>query len=297
MTMKKNLFKLSALLLSSVLLASAGQQADAWKEYVYNDDGFAVSAPVEPQLNRTATKSRVYVSRGKNGGLAVLVMNVRGKSDQEMHDMMKEGLVTDRDVVASSIEEITFVKAPALRAQKQDGARREIQISLCVNGRAFILQVSEGPEGERFINSFRLVESQWKPYSYPADGFALSSPAEPQVNSTSSGRQYTIDLPHGDGFLVTYLGAPPFPDAAAAQNTMLEFRNRWIERMKGKLTSESSIPGEYPAIAFEFVVPDSSQRISGRLLYTGTRIYFIFAKGHADAPRFFESFKIMGGSK
>src|SRR5712692_6319026 len=37
--------------------AAAPPQTDNWKEYVYADDGFAVSAPVQPKMNKGPVKS------------------------------------------------------------------------------------------------------------------------------------------------------------------------------------------------------------------------------------------------
>ena len=41
-------------------LVTAAAQTDTWKEYVYNDDGFAMSAPAEPTL----TTQPIYVVGG-----------------------------------------------------------------------------------------------------------------------------------------------------------------------------------------------------------------------------------------
>ena len=41
-------------------LATAAAQTDSWKEYVYDDDGFAMSAPAEP----TVTTQPIYVVGG-----------------------------------------------------------------------------------------------------------------------------------------------------------------------------------------------------------------------------------------
>jgi hypothetical protein len=267
------------------------QQPDPWKEYVYSDDGFAVSTPVEPKLDQSS-KTRLYVSKGSsNEKMAVAVLTVIGKSDQEILDMMKQSYAKNALVAPSSIEEISFVNVPALRAQKQVGEKHYSMLSFCVGGRLFMLEVSAGPEGERFINSFRLVAAQWKEYSYPDDGFGFSSPVEPQVEKGSSSRRYTIDVPHG-GFIIACMDLQPAPNVATAQKAMRRMRDGFIGK-EDKLTAESVLSAEFPGIAFEYDVPSEAKHVRGRMYYAGARMYIVLAKGSPDAARFFDSFHIM----
>jgi hypothetical protein len=276
---------LALLLTCTVPLLS--QQPNPWKEYVYADDGFAISAPVEPHFTREGS-THLYLSNGSNHEkLALAVLNVVGKSDQEVHDMLKQSVVKNAQVAPSSIEEITFANVPALRAQKQDSS----MLAFCVGGRSFILEVSDGPEGERFIRSFRLVEAQWKEYSYPEDGIRFSAPAEPQLNIGSSVRRYIIDVP-GGGFLITRMTGQATSDAAIARRVLLRLRDDMVRDMKGKLTADSVLAADFPAIAFDFDIPGDAKRIRGRMYYAGATIYVVLAKGNPDPARFFDSLHI-----
>jgi hypothetical protein len=280
---------LALLLICTTPLLS--QQSDPWKEYVYADDGFAISAPVELHVN-LENKTHVYAGKGGNNErLAVAVLNVVGKSDPEVRDLMKQYLSSDPSVVQSSIEEISYANSPGLRARKQVGEKRYSLRSFCAGGRAFILEVSDGPEGERFMNSFRLVEAQWKEYSYPEDGIRFSSPAKPQLEESSSARKYTIDLP-GGGFLITRMTAKATSDADIARRVLLRLRDDMVQNMKGKLSADSVPAGDVPAIAFDFEIPGDTRRIRGRMYYAGATIYILLAKGNPDPARFFDSFHI-----
>ncbi|HKF20527.1 MAG TPA: hypothetical protein VKE93_03095 [Candidatus Angelobacter sp.] len=291
--MKKRIFSLCVVVLLTGTGLLCAQQTDSWKEYVYNDDGFAISASVEPQIVRNP-KSHIYVSKGSSKEkLAVLVMNVSGP-EEELRDMIKRTLTAAAGVVPSSIEEIKFAGVPAFRAQKQVGGQLYTMRSFEAGGRVFLLEAPDAPEGERFINSFRLVDQQWKEYSYADDGFILSSPAEPQLETISSTRTYTIDLPHGDGFKVMVLPAPARPDGGGAKDTLRRFRDRFLNDMRWKLITETDVPGEVPAIAFELETPytGAGAHMHGRMYYGESKIYFLLAKGHPDAARFFDAFRL-----
>src|SRR5262249_61241417 len=45
---------------TALAFATAAAQTDTWKEYVYRDDGFAISAPSEPEL----TSQPIYATGG-----------------------------------------------------------------------------------------------------------------------------------------------------------------------------------------------------------------------------------------
>jgi|SRR5579864_397970 len=278
-----------------VLLAYATpllcQQTEPWKEYVYSDDGFAVSAPAEPKLE-TNPKHHIYISRGSNHEtLGVVVMNVNGEPDEEIRGM-KQTMVADPSTVPSSIADITYANNPALSGQKLiDKQRYRVRI-YCVDGRLFVLEVSEGPEGERFINSFRLVEAPWKEYSYPNDGFRFSSPVEPQLEKYSSGRRYILDVP-GGGFIIICMDIGPASDVSSTKAAMLQIRDGIIGR-EGKLRAESVLSSEFPGMSFEYDVLSSGERIRGRIYYVGATVYLVLAKGKTDAARFFSSFRIIG---
>ena len=266
-------------------------QPDPWKEYVYSQDGVAISAPEEPQFV-DGKNGHMYVSFLGNGEkLALMVTTVIGMSDQEVRDGMRESLTQDKSIESSSVAEATVANNPGFRAVRLLGKRRYSVRAVYINGRLIKMEAFEGPEAERFLNSLRLVQSEWKEYSYPADGFRISSPAEPQFKKDSSTTEYTMDVPDG-GYVVMHVPAPRAADAAAARASLLQFRDSMAERWQGKLTAESVLDSEVPGIGFDYDVPTGVKRISGRMYYSRAGIYIVMARGKTEAECFFAAFHI-----
>jgi len=271
------------------------QQPDTWKEYAFSQDGVAVSAPKEPQFV-DGKSGHMYVSFLGNGEkLALMVTTLVGMSDQEVRDGMRESLTQDKSIEPSSVGEATIANNPGFRAVRLLGKRRYSVRAVYIRGRLIKMEAFEGPEGERFLNSLRLVESEWKEYSYPADGFRVSSPAEPQFKKDSATTEYTIDVP-GGGYVVIHMPARPASDAGAARAALLKFRDHMGETWQGKLTAESVLDSEVPGIAFNYDVPTGVKRVSGRMYYSGAGIYIVMAKGKTDAERFFAAFHVTSPS-
>jgi hypothetical protein len=268
------------------------QQPDPWKEYVYSQDGVAISAPKEPQFV-DGKNGHMYVSFLGNGEkLALMVTTLVGMSDQEVREGMRESLTEDKSIEASSVGEATVAGNPGYRAVRLFGKKRYSVRAVYISGRLIKMEAFEGPEGKRFLNSLRLVESEWKEYSFPADGFRVSSPAEPQFKKDSSATEYTIDVPAG-GYVVIHTPARSASDAAAARAALLQFRDSMAERWQGKLTGESVLDSEVPGIGFDYDVPTGVKRVSGRMYYSGGGIYIVLARGKTDAERFFAAFHII----
>jgi len=267
------------------------QQPDTWKEYVYSQDGVAISAPKEPQFVDGKT-GHMYVSFLGNGEkLALMVTTLAGMPDQEVRDGMRESLTRDKSIEPLSVGETTVAGNPGLRAVRLLGQRRYSVRAVYISGRLIKMEAFEGPDGERFLNSLRLIESEWKEYSYPAEGFRLSSPAEPQFKKDSSSAEYTMDVP-GGGYIVIHTPARPATDGEAARAALLKFRDSMGERWQGKLTGERVLDSEVPGIGFDYDVPTGVKRISGRMYYSGAGIYIVLAKGKTDAERFFAAFHV-----
>ncbi|HEY7403291.1 MAG TPA: hypothetical protein VIB39_07210 [Candidatus Angelobacter sp.] len=272
------------------------QPTDSWKEYAYPQDGVAISAPEEPVVVNESDH-RMYVSTLPNGGkLALMVMTVAGMSDQEVRDSMREGLVHDKTIEPSSIAETTVAGNAGFRAVRLFPKARYSVRAVYIGGRMIKLEALEGPEGERFLNSLRLVDPEWKQYSYPAHGFRLSSPAEPQLKEDSSSTEYIMDVPAG-GYIVLHIPMQPAHDPTGARAALLRFRDSMGEKWQGKLAAESTLDSEFPGIAFDYEVPTGIKRISGQMYYAGSTVYVLLARGKAEPDRFFRAFHIISPGK
>ena len=73
--MRRIVTGLGALVVVAAATAAAAQ-TDAWKEYVYPDDGFAISAPSEPEV----TSQPIYVA-----GAPPTRMSIRSRRGRTQH--------------------------------------------------------------------------------------------------------------------------------------------------------------------------------------------------------------------
>src|SRR5262249_22666414 len=118
---------IALMVLSVYAVASNGQQpqpSDTWKEYVYPQDGVAVSMPEEPVV-KSDKNGRMYVSFLPNGEkLALMTTTLAGMPDREAQDGMREGLVQDKMIEPSSIGEAMLAGHPGVRAVRLFGKKR-----------------------------------------------------------------------------------------------------------------------------------------------------------------------------
>ena len=290
---------LITLLLVLAWAAASSQQpqpSDTWKEYAYPQDGLAISMPQEPVIKSDKNGS-MYVGFLPNGEkLALMTRTLAGMSDQQAQDGMREGLVRDSTIEPSSIGEATIVGHPGVRAVRVLGNKRYAVRAAYISGRMIKLEAFEGPDADRFFNSLRLVDAEWKEYSYPEDGFRVLSPVQPKLTPNASTNAYMMDVPAG-GYVVMHMPVSPASDAGAARAYLLKFRDSMGERWQGKLAAESALDSEFPAIGFEYAIPTGIERIRGRMYHAGTVIYIVLAKGKIETDKFFAGFHITGSSR
>ena len=104
------------------------------------------------------------------------------------------------------------------------------------------------------------AQSAWKEYSYAADGFAVSAPAEPafakQDQPTAVGNvemhNYTIELGHNSGVMIS---SSQFQGQTSESSKMLlqRARNGVLNAVNGKLLSEQEITLQgLPGLEFQF---------------------------------------------
>jgi hypothetical protein len=148
----------------------------------------------------------------------------------------------------------------------------------------------------------RTKPSEWKTYSYPAEGFRAAFPSEPteqkQSVQTNAG---TFEL---HTYLVTneavalYIGVCDYGEtvAGADPNAILEgARNGAVSKVNGHLISSSKVTlGGYPGIAFE--VETGGSHFFGRIYLVTTVLYQAFValppeQSYPNTGKFFDSFQ------
>jgi hypothetical protein len=150
----------------------------------------------------------------------------------------------------------------------------------------------------------RTQSSDWKVYSYPAEGFRAAFPSEPTEQKQSvQTKAGSFEL---HTYLVTneavalYIGTCDYGEtvAGADSDAILEgARNGAISKVNGHLSSSSKVTlGGYPGIAFEAEASDS--HFFGRIYLAGTVLYQAFVasspgKSYPDMGKFFDSFQFI----
>lgn len=144
----------------------------------------------------------------------------------------------------------------------------------------------------------------WQTYSYPADGFSASFPAQPEEQKknvpTDAGtfelRAYLATV----GPSALYIGICDYGAATNGRDpqTMLSGAQQGaIDNVKAHLISSSKVTlGTYPGLAFE--AESDSLHFSARIYLVGNSLYQTLvasplAQPYGDTARFLDSFQLI----
>ncbi len=144
----------------------------------------------------------------------------------------------------------------------------------------------------------------WQTYSYPADGFSISTPSAPTVHTdsvpTDAGNfQLHGYLVEGDA-AAWYVGVTDYGSVATGRNpqTMLQgAKTGAMNNVKGRLINESQITlGVYPGLSFE--AENDTYHFQARLYLVGSTLYqtliaYPIGKVPEGVDRFFNSFQLL----
>lgn len=148
---------------------------------------------------------------------------------------------------------------------------------------------------------------EWKTYSYPADGFSASFPAEPQAQNrdipTEAGsfklRTYVIQT----GQVVLFVGVCNYGAATAGRDpdeVLQGAKNGALTNSGSHLISEKKITvGLNHGIAFEAV--SEAAHLSLRMVVVGTTLYQTLVispieQPYSDSSRFLDSFQLIANT-
>jgi hypothetical protein len=146
--------------------------------------------------------------------------------------------------------------------------------------------------------------TEWKTYSYPADGFSALFPSEPvqqkQSVPTDAGsfelRTYLV----ASGSVALYVGVCDYGAAANGSDpdAVLEgARNGAVTNVHAHLVNSKKVTlGIYPGVAFE--AEAEGAHLFGRIYLVGTILYHAFVAGPSDQPfpgttKFLDSFQLI----
>lgn len=162
--------RLSCLVLLSITTLALGQrQSWSWKEYVYADDGFAVTLPSAPVSHKDPTNPdiNVYtVDFGGGSGLSLRVVHQTRDCAATLKEF-KEGTTKERPadpVNPASVKDLLVDGRPGLEYEFKHGSDRTVYNRLyCVNGHFYAFSVARPistprpAAADRIIDSFRIV--------------------------------------------------------------------------------------------------------------------------------------------
>jgi hypothetical protein len=149
-------------------------QAGEWKEYVYAEDSFAISSPLEPRIEKRTMKpvageveAHFYFIPLQNSQMVVMYAplhpNDKRTPEQALNDA-KKGITLSGATLISE-KTISIGKYPGIELEAEDAQSRQRGRFYAVERKMYTLAVSwpkDKPfpaEAQRWYDSFRLVSA------------------------------------------------------------------------------------------------------------------------------------------
>jgi hypothetical protein len=146
--------------------------------------------------------------------------------------------------------------------------------------------------------------TEWKTYSFPAEGFSASFPAEParqkQAVATDAGTFELRTYLAANDTVALYIGVCDYGEAASGgdPDAILDgAKNGAVSNVHGHLVDSKKVTlGVYPGVAFEAAAEGA--HLYGRIYLVGTTLYQAFVALQSDRPypdtaRFLDSFQLI----
>ena len=154
------------------------------------------------------------------------------------------------------------------------------------------------------LAAFQLAAAQdWHTYSYPADGFSISAPAQPVVSmqdvSGDDGlvkmHNYLLEL--GTAALYASTSENAALPSANLDDALKGAEQGAVDNVHGRLVSDKRIAlGSYPGVEME--ADSDSAHFTARIYIVRSRLYLTLVisapgKPYPDAARFLDSFRLL----
>lgn len=322
---------LTASCLVSAASASSAAEAGNWTTHSYPNDGFSITLPADPQIQTRqgitdpSSQIRAFTVDLGQGVFAVTMIQIGSNGwGKELEAVLQDGrnaiLVTSKTHLVSE-KKIALNGAPGLEIESANDTMHFSSRCYVAGNRTYL--VVEGypigkpfDHGLEFLDSFRLIGGEsvaspaaqlgnWTIHSFPADGFSISLPADPQIQtepgrpgSSIQLRLFIVDL--GQDQLI--VGAVQLTAAAASkdpESILQAAKNNGIAKSKTRLVSEKKITlnGE-PGLEIE--VENETDHTRSRLYVVGPVLYIVTASYPIGKPfdhssEFLDSFRLIAG--
>ena len=324
------LLTMAFLSIASVLAA----QTAPWKPFESSTDRFRAEFPSDPEIGKNSVPAggdtyelRSYLVVAGSAALYIGVCDYGRKGAAADPDAMlssaKEGAVEHMNAHILSEKKIALDTAGGVSYEAESDTMHFSVRMYIAAGVLYQVMVSS-PLNERFADTARFLDSfqllprpvveaaapvdpapqDWKPFSYPEDGFSAAFPSTP-----IAGKQ---DISTGEGTVVlhTYtvedssaeLIAAVCDYGATAQgkdpDAILEVAEKGaVGNIKGRMVSEEKITlGANHGVAFE--ADSGSAHLSARIYLAGATLYQLIVASplnvpYGDSARFLESLTLI----
>jgi hypothetical protein len=157
------------LILSWAVFALAQRHTAPWKEYVFADDGFAITLPdiPHPHPDTTLPEMTVYtVSLQSDAKLSLRVSHQSRDCDATLAELKDGALKGKSGIDPTSVKDVSVDGHPGVEYQYGLGDRSSSDRFYCVNGRFYSFSCSwsnthpRPAAVARAVSSFRLLQAE-----------------------------------------------------------------------------------------------------------------------------------------
>jgi hypothetical protein len=312
-------------------------QTSEWKSFGSSSEGFSALFPSSPEVNKSrvpvggnSVELRSYVTEV---GLTALYVGIcdygatgRTANPQDLLANARKGaidhvnarLLTEKKIAIKTTEgdEAPGIQFEAENDQLHFSSRMYLSDGVLYQTMVAAPLKQPFADTAKFLDSFELVAppapanapatvvADWKPYRYPADGFAISFPAQPNLEkqnvSTDAGQFELRTYVAQDSSTALIAAVCNYGPTAAGKDPsqLLESAKKGaVNNLKAHIASEKPVDlAGHRGVAFE--ADNDSEHISARIYLAGTVLYqsIVLSPMNArsiDTKRFLESFQFL----
>lgn len=299
-----------------------------WKEYSYADEGFAMKAPAQPTLAKqqqpTAAgniEMRQYsVDLANDSGVLMSVSDfptANYAAPKQALETAVTGSIQATKANKTSQKDIELQQVPGIEFEADTAAYHMLGRYYWKDNRLFSMLSVSGLGAPVPAPALRVLDSlkfmaftpvqapkpEWKEYSYPEDGFAMTTPMQPgfekQQQATESGslelRQYSVDMAANVEVLMS-ISDFANTNHATPKDALEAAVNGSMGAAKAKKTSEKDIElQQVPGIEFEG--ESDGFHLFGRYYWKDNRLFSLLAVSPLGQPVPADALKVMDSLK
>jgi hypothetical protein len=170
----KKCIALGVLICAALAVSAQNAQSNEWKEHIYSDEGFAITTPSEPVLQKETKETPVgaveahnyVVDLGNDCGVAINATDFKiaqGIDTKMVLEASKNGTAESMNGKITSEKEIMLGKNPGIQFELETESNHMLARYFFISGKLFALisiaprSTPISPKTDRIFDSFRLV--------------------------------------------------------------------------------------------------------------------------------------------